>query len=78
MITKKKSEQVSSRGRVSSLYLGGAWFEYWPGNPFSDWGFQRLSSVRQDKFWDFFFFGATVPIWALAYLHETLRFTSVF
>jgi hypothetical protein len=26
----------------------------------------------------FFFFGATAQIWALAYLHETLRFTSVF
>jgi hypothetical protein len=26
----------------------------------------------------FFFFGATASIWALAYLHETLRFTSVF
>jgi hypothetical protein len=26
----------------------------------------------------FFFFGATAPICALAYLHETLRFTSVF
>jgi hypothetical protein len=26
----------------------------------------------------FFSFGATAPIWALAYLHETLRFTSVF
>jgi hypothetical protein len=26
----------------------------------------------------FFFFGATTPIWALAYLHETLRFTSFF
>jgi hypothetical protein len=26
----------------------------------------------------FFFFGATAPIWALACLHETLRFTSVF
>jgi hypothetical protein len=25
-----------------------------------------------------FFFGATAPIWALAYLHETLCFTSVF
>jgi hypothetical protein len=23
-----------------------------------------------------FFFGATAPIWALAYLRETLRFTS--
>jgi hypothetical protein len=23
-------------------------------------------------------FGATAPIWALAYLHETLRFTSVY
>jgi hypothetical protein len=28
--------------------------------------------------YDFFSFGATAPIWALAYLHETLRFTSVF
>jgi hypothetical protein len=28
--------------------------------------------------WIIFFFGATAPIWALAYLHETLRFTSVF
>jgi hypothetical protein len=26
----------------------------------------------------FFFFGATVHIWALAYLHETFRFTSVY
>jgi hypothetical protein len=26
----------------------------------------------------FFFFDATAPIWALAYLHETFRFTSVF
>jgi hypothetical protein len=26
----------------------------------------------------FFFFGATALIWALAYLHETLRFTSVY
>jgi hypothetical protein len=26
----------------------------------------------------FFFSGATAPIWALAYLNETLRFTSVF
>jgi hypothetical protein len=25
----------------------------------------------------FFSFGTTAPIWALAYLHETLRFTSV-
>jgi hypothetical protein len=25
-----------------------------------------------------FFFGATAPIWPLAYLYETLRFTSVF
>jgi hypothetical protein len=24
-----------------------------------------------------FFFGATAPIWALACLHETFRFTSV-
>jgi hypothetical protein len=26
----------------------------------------------------FFFFGTTAPILALAYLHETFRFTSVF
>jgi hypothetical protein len=26
----------------------------------------------------FFFFGVTAPIWALSYLHETLRFTSLF
>jgi hypothetical protein len=26
----------------------------------------------------FFSYGATAPIWALAYLHETLRFISVF
>jgi hypothetical protein len=26
----------------------------------------------------FFFFGATAPSWALAYLREILRFTSVF
>jgi hypothetical protein len=26
----------------------------------------------------FFSFGATAPMWALAYLHETLRFTSVY
>jgi hypothetical protein len=25
-----------------------------------------------------FFFGATAHIWALAYLHETFRFTSVY
>jgi hypothetical protein len=26
----------------------------------------------------FFLFGAAAPIWALAYLHETLHFTSVY
>jgi hypothetical protein len=26
----------------------------------------------------FFSFGATAPIWAMAYLHEIFRFTSVF
>jgi hypothetical protein len=26
----------------------------------------------------FFSFGATAPIWVLAYLHETLRLTSVY
>jgi hypothetical protein len=26
----------------------------------------------------FFSFGASAPIWALAYIHETLRFTSVY
>jgi hypothetical protein len=29
-----------------------------------------------DKPLIFFPFGATAPIWAMAYLHETLRFTS--
>jgi hypothetical protein len=27
---------------------------------------------------DHFFFGATAPIWVLAYLHEILRFASVY
>jgi hypothetical protein len=45
--------------------------------------FSSSSSFRDDTnitcyVWTFFFFGATTPIWALAYLHETLRFTSVF
>jgi hypothetical protein len=28
--------------------------------------------------WHFFSFGATAPILALAYLHETVRFTAVY
>jgi hypothetical protein len=28
--------------------------------------------------YNFFFFGSTAHIWALAYLHETFRFTSVY
>jgi hypothetical protein len=31
-----------------------------------------------DRVMYIFFFGATASIWAMAYLHETLRFTSVF
>jgi hypothetical protein len=27
---------------------------------------------------EIFFLGSTAPIWALAYLHETLLFTSVY
>jgi hypothetical protein len=34
--------------------------------------------VFRGYFKTIFFFGATAQIWALAYLHETLRFTSVF
>jgi hypothetical protein len=41
--------------------------------------FGRYSDLRlQSSFNVFFFFGATAPIWAFAYLHETLRFTLVF
>jgi hypothetical protein len=43
---------------------------------------QRNITLQHDvdkiTFSDFFSFGTTAPIWALAYLHETLRFTSVF
>jgi hypothetical protein len=40
----------------------------------------RTGDVKQqgDTHFHFFYFGATAPIWALAYLHETLRFTSVY
>jgi hypothetical protein len=37
-----------------------------------------LLKVFRSKQRVLFFFAATAPIWALAYLHETLRFTSVF
>jgi hypothetical protein len=40
------------------------------------WG-PTLRSIQQ-RATAMFSFGATPPIWALAYLHETLRFTSVF
>jgi hypothetical protein len=39
---------------------------------------QILMTMKQNVHNVFFFFGATAPVWALAYLHETLRFTSVF
>jgi hypothetical protein len=41
----------------------------------------KISSPREWLFAShkrFFFFGAIAPIWTLAYLHETLRFTSVY
>jgi hypothetical protein len=37
-----------------------------------------MYSLIEHRFLHFFFFGATSQVWALAYLHETLRFTSVF
>jgi hypothetical protein len=37
-----------------------------------------LNQTVSDVYVTFFFFGATASIWALAYLHETLRFTLVF
>jgi hypothetical protein len=49
--------------------------------------FRRIFGAKRDEItggWrklhneDFFLFGATAPIWALAYFHETLRFNSVF
>jgi hypothetical protein len=40
---------------------------------------QLPSFVNSNEPLDYiFFFGATAPIWALAYLNETLRFTSDF
>jgi hypothetical protein len=38
--------------------------------------YAKFILTKQLKYF-FFSFGATAPIWALAYLHETLRFTSV-
>jgi hypothetical protein len=38
----------------------------------------RLEDDCQNTKLIFFSFGATAPIWALAYLHETFRFTSVY
>jgi hypothetical protein len=40
----------------------------------NDWSMDKLFFINKA----IFFYGATAPIWALAYLHETLRFTSVF
>jgi hypothetical protein len=34
--------------------------------------------ASEERGMPFFFFGATAPVWALAYLHETLRLTSGF
>jgi hypothetical protein len=47
---------------------------------------REIVSGREEKIWEvkaykgglFFSFGATAHIWALAYLHETFRFTSVY
>jgi hypothetical protein len=38
----------------------------------------RLYKGIADSYLHFFPFGATAHIWALAYLHETFRFTSVY
>jgi hypothetical protein len=37
-----------------------------------------ISTRQANLYYHFFFFDATVPIWALTYLHETLCFTSLF
>jgi hypothetical protein len=42
------------------------------------WGLNMAVYVISKYNWVFFFFGATALIWALAYLHETFRFTSVY
>jgi hypothetical protein len=53
-------------------------------NGFRDTAISLYSSKTVDKkeilrtVSNFFSIGATAPIWALAYLHETLCFTSVF
>jgi hypothetical protein len=41
-------------------------------------GYLCLKRASKDVALSFLFFGATAPVWALAYLHETHRFTSVF
>jgi hypothetical protein len=46
---------------------------YKPSNPHRQ---NRLESAMCSVI--FFSFGATAHIWALAYLYETLRFTSVY
>jgi hypothetical protein len=48
-------------------------FEWIPVNS-SD----RVATLIGELLFTFFIFGATAPILALAYLHETLRFTSVY
>jgi hypothetical protein len=44
----------------------------------SSGGYKRRLELKCWRFYFtcFFIFGATAPIWALTYLHETLRFTS--
>jgi hypothetical protein len=39
---------------------------------------KRSEKEMEDTMPAFLFIGATAPIWALAYLHETLLFTSVY
>jgi hypothetical protein len=59
---------------TSALY-GGVWSVTRPCrfNPL-----ERAPGTHWIGDWHYFFsFDTTAPVWALAYLHETLRFTSV-
>jgi hypothetical protein len=64
--------------KVLSSATDGTGTSGWPIVPTS-FCLVRLTIHVEERFQiPFFFFGATAPIWALAYLHETLCFTSVF
>jgi hypothetical protein len=70
--------------RPTSLQVGFGGDLYLEGTQFET-RLRRLYSLRifvvpehGGQTSSFFSFGATAPIWALAYLLDTLRFTSVF